>query len=295
MYLMTPDGKEISLEEAKSAIKALGSADEATRQEAFAALTLPLRAAAPRESSARQIFSVISLGQEEDAIFPVDTDEEVEVVMANAYGMPPISTFMTDVVTVATHTYQGAWELPEQLVNAGRIDQVERNAKRLLSGFVKKEEEQAWGVVRACIGNGNTINEAYDEFGVELINDALIYGDENDVTFDKCFISPKSMGDLRMYCKEVGFANEVRYDMWKRGVLTGLWGIDFYVLNSIGDDEAFFFDTNQFGVMPVRQDMETREDPAARAAFKVRVYAQSQFGLSAIVKKAVLKAVITRS
>jgi hypothetical protein len=239
----------------------------------------------------RKIYEVAYLSEQEDAIFPLDTDDEVEVIMASAYGTPPISMFMTDVVTVNTDTYQGGWELPEQLINAGRINQVARNTRRMLDGFVSKEETQGWAVINAAVSASNTVNldvgdTGYGTASVELINEMLIYFQDLGYVPTQCWMSPRSMGDFRLMCKEAGLPNEIRFDLWKNGMIPGLWGVDFYAMRGLTDEGIYMFDTSRFGVMPIRQDMQTREDPQARSMFKVRVYGQEQVGWCTIQKDA---------
>ena len=289
----------ISPEDRKNAVAALLSNDERVKDTAYASLALPLRKAVDKESSARKIFNPVELGDMEDAIFPVDDSNEVEVVQSSAYGYPPISMFVTDIVTVTTHTYQGGWELPEQLAKAGRIDQVARNSRRMLDGFVQKEETQAWSVIDSCIAAGNTISTvggvAVTTASIELINELIIYFQDLGFIPDQCWMSPRSMGDFRLMCKEAGLPNEVRFDLWKNGMIPGLWGVDFYALRTIADSAIYMVDTSRFGVMPIRQNLETREDPAARSQFKIRVYGQEQFGICAVDKTAICKGSITRA
>lgn len=291
MRLTTSDGKPLSPDIVRSAVQALVSDDGRVRQKAYAALSLPLKRAVEVESSVRRIFEVAYLSAQEDAIFPLDTDDEVEVVMSSAYGTPPISVFMTDVVTVNTDTYQGGWELPEQLVTAGRINQVARNTRRMLDGFISKEETQGWAVVNAAVSADNTVeltagDTGYGTASIELVNEMLIYFQDKGYTPNQCWMSPRSMGDFRLLCKEAGLPNEIRFDMWKNGMIQGLWGVDFYALRGLSDEALYMFDTSRFGVMPIRQDLETREDPQARSQFKVRVYGQEQVGWSTIQKDA---------
>jgi len=290
MKLTSQEGKTLSPAIVKEAIQTLGSTDERLRSRAYAALSLPLREKVEVESSVRRIYSVVPLGAQEDAIFPVDTNDNVEVVLSSAYGVPPISMFVTDLVTVNTDTYQGGWEVPEQLVASGRIDQVARNQRRMVDGFIVKEETTGWGVIDACRSAGNTVevtgSVGTDSASIELINLMVTYFQDAGYVPDICFMSPGCMGDFRLLCKEAGLPNEVRFDVWRGGMIPGLWGVDFYALRSLSDDYLYMFDSSRFGVMPIRQEVETREDPMARSQFKVRVYGQEQVGFAAIQKDA---------
>ncbi len=289
MTLKYQDGKDIPAADIKEAVMALMSDDARTRSRAYAALNLPLRRKIEEESSVRRIFEVVNLGPQEDAIFPVDNDNNVEVIMSSAYGTPPISMFSTGLVTVNTDTYQGGWETPEQLVSSGRIDQVARNARRMVDGFLSMEETTGWAVIDACRAVGNTVtltggDDGYGSASIELVNKMIVQFQVNGTVPNIAFMSPNCMGDFRLLCKEAGLANEVRFDLWRGGVLQGLWGIDFYTLRGLADTYIYMFDTSRFGVMPVRQELQTREDPQARSQFKVRVYGQEQVGFAAIDK-----------
>lgn len=290
MKLTNKEGAELSPQMQRAAIQALTSTNDTIRSQAYAALQLPLRRALDEESSVRRIFQTVTLGAQDDAIFPVDTDDEVEVVVASAYGIPPISMFVTDVVTVNTDTYQGGWEIPEQMVSSGRIDQVSRNSRRLINGFIAKEEDTGWSVIKSCVSGTNTsevVGTGADLCSLELLNLLQIASQEKGYVIDQLWVSPGSMGDLRMYCKEAGLPNEVRFDLWKNGMIKGLWGMDIYAYRTLGDDYIYGFDTSRFGVMPIRQELETRQDPTAASQFKVRVYAQEQVGFCAIQKDAI--------
>mgnify|MGYP007011826881 CR=1 FL=1 len=297
MKVTDSKGNPIDMDKARGAVKMLASTDPVTRDKAFAAVQTPIRRKVEKESSARRIYETAYLSDQEDAIFPLDTEDEVEVVLASAYGIPPISMFMTGVVTINTDTYQGGWELPEQLAKAGRIDQVRRNSRRMAEGFISKEEATAWSAITASASEANTVEVEGTGAGsasIELINEMLIYFQDRGYVPTQCWMSPRSMGDIRMLCKEAGFADQVRFDLWKNGMLPGLWNIDFYAMRGLPDDKLYMFDTSRFGIMAIRQDIETREDPAARAQFKIRVYGQAQYGWAVTQKDALCVGSFTR-
>lgn len=287
------EGRTFTREQQRMAVRALISDDPRERDMAQAALKLPLRSAVAQESSVRIIFNPVQLDLNEDAIFPVDDEGTVEVVVSTAYGTPPISRFVTDLVTIDTDVLQGGWETPEALIKAGRIDQVARNARRMVDGFIKKEESLGWGVIDACIGADNTVALAsnatgYGTCSIELINAMFTKFQDLGYQPDICFMSPGCMGDLRLLCKDAGLPDTVKFDVWRNGMIQGLWGVDFYAMRSLADTYIYMFDTSRFGIMAIRQELETREDPSKRAQFKISYNGQEICGFAAVQKDAVV-------
>jgi len=293
MTLTYSDGNPIPQAAIREAVSALVAKDLNLRSRAVAALQLPARGAIDEESSVRRIFDPVSIGAQEDAIFPVDKEGNVEVIISSAVGMPPISMFVTDTVTVNTDILKGAWEMPETLARAGRIDQVERNMRRMVNGFIAKEESMGWDVINACRSTSNTVllkssDKGYGSASLELINLMFTKFQTLGYVPNVAFMSPSCMSDLRMLCKEAGLADAVRFDIWRGGMIKSLWGVDFYALRSLSDTYIYMFDTTRFGVMAIRQELETRENPASRSEFIIRVNGQEQVGFAALDKTAVV-------
>jgi HK97 family phage major capsid protein len=85
-----------------------------------------------------------------------------------------------------------------------------------------------------------------------------------------------------------------RREIWQAGGLAQLWGARVHVLRKhIGDNEVYGFDTNRMGIMPIRENLKTFDDPVAIREFSVGILAKEEIGFAVVDPRAIVKVALS--
>lgn len=272
----------------------LSVASEADRIAFAATLGMPIQQELAPNASVRQIFKRIDVGPGAQCSFPVDMGS------VNAWVMPLNGSVAQNIVEgeelfIPTYTIQTSVEYKEQYAREGRYDVAARAKEKMLNAIVTKEEVDGWTVIRAAataartvtIGGGTTLSKA-------LLNKMFVKmasSTNQQYKIDSIFCSPTRFGDIREWT-ETQIDQVTQREIWQAGGLTTVWGAKVYELPSLGDNEVYGFDSRVFGVMPVRWDLQTRDNPIAVLALRVGIIAWEEIGFAALDNRGVVKATI---
>lgn len=275
--------------------KATGSLEGDEARTAFAAaLRVPINEEIAKRNLARTIFMVDNIGPGANATYPIDIPE-ISAYILPRIGAAPQNLVAVEELNVPTFEVTSSVEWKLRLAREGRINIIERKALSLRNSIVKLENQCAWQMVNAAVTADNTVEGANDG---KLTKGALNAGFQHMESMDGykvdlILVSARKAGDIREWS-----ANDLdpvtMREVWRGAGLGNIWGADILVTNEIGDDAVYFFDTSKFGVMPIKHEFITYDDPTAIRQFRQRVLGFEEIGFAVFDAKAVVKVELSK-
>jgi hypothetical protein len=266
------------------------SADNADLREAFAAsLSIPILKSIPVQSSVRNIFQVDVLPAGSLPEYPIDLNDIETAVVMPRLGAVPYNMVVGDSIIIPTYEVANSVEWKLSFVRDGRFNIVERALERLAESFVKLEEEDGWKVIRASVDSNNTITAAAaDGLTKDAFNDLITYMTATGITPTDIYVSPNRAKDIRTWTYTT-LDPVTQREIFQAGGLNSIWNVQLHELRSLSDAEVYIFDTTRFGIMPIRTELTTYDDPTAIRRLKQGVLAWTEYGFAAIDKRGVAK------
>lgn len=310
--------KELSLDEKREMLKAIASDDEA--REAYiksrAQVLLPL---VPVQSTVRRIFATENLAPGAQATYPINFDY-TEV----GGWLPKLGGVFTQVVEgdeiiIPTFGIQAAVRWSMDIAKDGRVDIAENATAELGSRITAKEEFAGWATITGVFGSVNTDQTVYcsgqtgdgggtpenfQAFTKKAVALMLTQMDIQRRELTDIYASPRSIHEVKQWSSnQIDFTTE--REIFQNGGLPGteqfgpnggvIWNINLnkvYDSNIVPDSEAWGFDSNKFGKMPIREELNTHEDPTAILNWQVGVLARERVGFGVTDSYAVVKAIM---
>jgi hypothetical protein len=207
-------------------------------------------------------------------------------------GAVPQNIVTGDSLIVPTFEVANSVEWKLSFVRDGRFNIVERALEKLAQSFIRQEEAAGWAVIRSAISGANTIaSPTAGLLSKEAFNAFITYMSKTGYTPTDIYVSPARAADIRNWTYTT-LDPVTQREIFQAGGLNQLWNVQLHELRSLGDNEAFMFDTTRFGVMPVRQELTTYDDPTSIRRLRNGVLAWEEIGFAAIDVKAVAKMTI---
>lgn len=280
-------------EKAETFKKSVASDEE--RRAYAAAIALPIQKDITPQSSVRQIFTVEKLAPGAQASYPLDMDS-VDAWVMPGVGAVPQNIVEGEELFVPTFTIDSSVEYKMQYARDGRYDVAARAVEKLKNAMITKEEAQGWAVIRAAATAARTVTVAGATTLTKALVNAmmvLIAGNTNQqMKMNLLCVSPTRFGDIRATWDNTDVDEVTRREIWQAGGLAKIWGAYVMELSTLADNEVYGFDTRYFGVMPVRQDVTTYDNPISILKQRVGVIAFEEAGFSALDVRALAKGTI---
>lgn len=294
---------KLSHEEKVNLIKSIASDPKA--REAYAqsraSVILPL---IPEQSTVRSIFRVEELAPNAQPEYPISFDRTVLASYMPKYAGNVVRVLEGDVLYVPTFGIEGAYRYSMDIADQGRLDIARMADEELRSQIVAKEEAAGWSTIKGTFSGVNAnqtvycsgTTEAFHAFSKKAINAMSVQMDIQRRTLTDLYASPRSIADIKEWSNnQIDFTTA--REIFVNGGLPGgrIWDIQLHkVYNSslVPNSEAWGFDTNKFGVMPIRKALKTYEDPTAIQQWQIGVMARELVGFGTTDSYAVVKAVM---
>lgn len=265
------------------------TADNEQMRTAFAAsLSVPVLKNIPPQTSVRDIFAVDVLPAGALAEYPIDLDDIETAIVMPRLGAVPQNLVTGDSLIVPTFEVANSVEWKISFVRDGRFNIVERALEKLAESFVRLEEASGWAVIRASVGPENTITTTETGLTKKAFNELITYMNKTGYVAKDIYCSPNRAKDIRDWTYTTIDPTTQR-EIFQAGGLNQIWNVQLHELRSLGDDEVYLFDTTRYGVMPVRTELTTYDDPTAIRRLRNGVLAWEEIGFACIDKKAVVK------
>ncbi len=297
------NGSTLSHEEKVALLKSISNDAVARKNyaESRASVILPL---IPEQSTVRNIFRVETLAAGAQAEYPISFDTTQLASFMPKYAGNVVRMLEGDTLFVPTFGIEGAYRYSMDIAEQGRLDIARMADEHLRSQIVAKEEATGWATIKGSFSgvyanqtvycSGTTEN--FHSFSKKAINAMGVQMDLQRRTLTDIYASPRSIADIREWSN-----NQIDY-LTQREVFTNgglangkIWDTmlhKVYNSNLVANSEAWGFDTNKFGVMPIRKELQTYEDPTAIQTWSVGLMARELIGFGVTDSYAAVKAVM---
>lgn len=285
--LIGKDGTKLSREAASELMRRSVQSEE-ERKAFAAALALPVRKEVETTSTVRRIFAVDVIEEGRSAEYPVDIPGAEAVVMP-AQGAIPVNIFAHDYLTVPLYDYVTSVQYREEYAQQGRYDFAARALEKLKDAFVSMEETDGWNMVANGYATTVSISAGSPGAGslsLELVNAALETFESNGYKPDLLVVNAAGKSDIREWS---GLDDVTMRQIFQQAGLDELWGFEILTRRELSGKYAYMFDTSRWGVMPIRGDLDIRDDPTARSEFKVKLNAKETVGFAVLDKNACVR------
>lgn len=296
---------KLSRQEKVEMLKAIASdtAEAAIARKAYAksraAVLLPLLDV---QSTVRKIFTPEVLDANANATYPISFDYTEMAAFMPKYGGAVITQVEGDEIGIPTFGIEGGARYKIDIARQGRIDVAEESMRLMKNRIVAKEEFAGWRTIKGALSGFNSNQTVYCSGGVEnfhsfskkAINSMYVQMDVQRRQGTQLFVSPRSYGDIREWSQSsIDFLTQ--REIFQNGGLVGgnIWDMSLnkvYDSTLVADSEAYLFDTKTFGKMPIRQALETYEDPTAILQWEIGVLGRELVGFGVTDSWAIVKA-----
>jgi hypothetical protein len=253
-----------------------------------AALRLPLNREIEKKNMARTLFMVDYLDPDAPAVYPLDIDP-IDAWVLPRIGMAPQNIVGTQELTIPTFEITDSIEWKLQLARQRRINILQRKTLSLRNAIVKLENSLAWQVIRAAVKAERTVNSSETTMSKAAYNEGFqMMESKEDYRPDLVIVNPKRAGDIRTW----GAADldpVTMREVWRNAGVGNIWGADILIDADLADNESFFIDTTRMGIMPIRLDFVTYDDPTAVKEFRQRVLGYEEIGFAVVDPDAIVK------
>ena len=288
--------EKLSFEERVEMFKALAESPQSRSAYAIsrASVILPLL---DEQSTIRSIFTpeVLPPGAQATYDIPFD-DVNCAWVMPQIGGIPQIQVEGTEVY-VSTFGIDAAVQWQIDVARQGRFQVGERATKLLKNKIIEQEELAGWSLIKAhaAVLDGKQKVTASNGLTVNTFNDIVTAGDLLRRKITDIYVSPKRFADMRKWVTATDLSSGLKDKAFEAAGLIEVWGVRIHrVYNSklVTDDKGYAFgqrDGYTYGVMPIRQQLQTFDNPIAIMEWKIGVMARENVGFAVLDEKGLIE------
>lgn len=309
--------KEMGTDEQRELFKTIAHDAVARKQyaESRAQQIIPL---IPEQSTVRSIFMPEVLTGDAQPEYPISFDYTNLASFMPKLGGNVVRVVEGDTLFIPTFGIEGAVRYSMDVAEQGRLDIGALSMQHLRDNIVSKEELAGWRTIKGTLSGLNTDQTVYcsgteatvadpenfHNFTKKAVNKMLTQMDLQRRTLTDIYASPRSIHDVKEWSNnQIDFNTEREIfvngglagnENSSRGVNGGtIWDTKLHkVYNSalVADNEAYGFDGQRFGKMPIRKELKTFEDPTAILQWQIGVLARELVGFGVTDSWAIVKA-----
>jgi hypothetical protein len=253
------------------------------------------------QSTVRQIFTPELLMPGATAVWDVPFEDIECVLTMPQIGAIPVVQVEGSELHVDTFGLDGGVEWQIDVAKDGRFNVAERATTLLKNNFIKQEELAGWGLIKyhaSVMASAQRIAALEDVsgdgaiFGIKTLNllmttaDTLGTGGRN-VTDIYC--SPTRFGDLRALVTNSALPEAMRQQIWGNGqpsdVQANIRIHRVYNSSLVSDTKIYAFtqkDGFTYGVMPIRDELVTMDNPMSIMEWKHGVIGRMRAGFGVL-------------
>jgi hypothetical protein len=179
----------------------------------------------------------------------------------------------------------------------GRWDIVEGATIEFADALVRQEESAGWQLIRAAVLTGNTVTTGEGVFSKHLINTMITTMRAYRYNPQVIYCSPTRAGDIRDWAQVTASGSTsidplTQREIFVKGYLGTVYNVNIIELDTLTNNEVYLFDTDHFGVMPIRGELATFDDPTAPKRMRHGIFGWEELGLCVTDAKGVVKGTI---
>lgn len=249
------------------------------------------------QSTIRSIFNpeVLPPGAQATYDIPFD-DVNCAWVMPQIGGIPQIQVEGTEIY-VSTFGIDAAVQWQMDVARQGRFQVGERATNLLKNKIIEQEELAGWSLIKAhaaVLGDDQKVT-ASSGLTVDAFNDIVTAGDLLRRKITDIYVSPKRFADMRKWVNTAGLSDGLKDKAFDAAGLIEVWGVRIhrvYDSKLVSDNKGYAFgqrDGYTYGVMPIRQTLQTFDNPIAIMEWKIGIMARENVGFAVLDEKGLIE------
>ena len=249
------------------------------------------------QSTIRAIFNpeILPAGAQVTYDIPFD-DVNCAWVMPQIGGIPQIQVEGTEIY-VSTFGIDAAVQWQMDVAKQGRFQVGERATNLLKNKIIEQEELAGWSLIKAhaaVLGDDQKVN-ANNGLTVDTFNDIVTTGDLLRRKVTDIYVSPKRFADMRKWVTATDLSNGLKDKAFEAAGLIEVWGVRIhrvYDSKLVSDNKGYAFgqrDGYTYGVMPIRQTLQTFDNPIAIMEWKIGIMARENVGFAVLDEKGLIE------
>lgn len=249
------------------------------------------------QSTIRAIFTPETLPPGAQATYDIPFDDvNCAWVMPQIGGIPQIQVEGTEIY-VSTFGIDAAVQWQMDVAKQGRFQVGERATNLLKNKIIEQEELAGWSLIKAhaaVLGDDQKVN-ASNGLTVDTFNDIVTTGDLLRRKVTDIYVSPKRFADMRKWVTATDLSNTIKDKAFEAAGLIEVWGVRIhrvYDSKLVSDNKGYAFgqrDGYTYGVMPIRQTLQTFDNPIAIMEWKIGIMARENVGFAVLDEKGLIE------
>jgi len=260
-----------------------------------AAILLPLIA---EQSTIRRIFrpEYIPPGGECSFEIPFSDDTECVYLMPQIGGIPTVQ-FEGDFLYLNTFGIDGRVQWQERVAVQGRFEVAARVTQQFKNRIIAQEEVCGWTMIKnhAAMLTNEKQKISASGLDIDCFNDIVTNGDELRRTVSELYLSPARFSDIRRWVTAENLSPALKDKVYSTAGLAEVWGVTFvkvYNPRLVTNDKAYAFGSREgytYGVMPIREELTTKDDPMACLEYKLGFFGKEEVGFGILDEKGLIE------
>lgn len=249
------------------------------------------------QSTIRAIFTPETLPPGAQATYDIPFDDvNCAWVMPQIGGIPQIQVEGTEIY-VSTFGIDAAVQWQMDVAKQGRFQVGERATNLLKNKIIEQEELAGWSLIKAhaaVLGDDQKVN-ASNGLTVDTFNDIVTTGDLLRRKVTDIYVSPKRFADMRKWVTATDLSNSIKDKAFEAAGLIEVWGVRIHRVYDgklVSDNKGYAFgqrDGYTYGVMPIRQTLQTFDNPIAIMEWKIGIMARENVGFAVLDEKGLIE------
>ena len=272
------------------------------------------------QSTIRAIFKPEKLAPGADARYDIPFEDiDCTWVMPGIGGIPTVQVEGAE-MHVDTFGLDGGVDYQMDVAKDGRIDMGRLTTNLLKNKFIKQEELSGWGLIKnhaAVLPAGQLIRAMKDDgtaiassgvaegtsggkLNIYTLNILLTTADQIGIggrRVTDVYVSPRRFGDLRNQVTMTALPMNMRERLYGGGSSPGSGVPEItihrvYNQNLVTDKKGYAFtqkDGFTYGVMPIREELNTRDNPMSIMEWKIGIIGRERVGFGILDDKGLIE------
>lgn len=287
--------KELTFDDKVKLFQATASSDKARAEyaQSRAEVILPL---IDEQSTIRSIFKPERLPAGAQARYDIPF-EDIQCcwTMPQIGGIPQVQLEGTEIY-VTTFGLDAAVQYQMDVAEQGRFSVGELATQLLKNKVIEQEELAGWSLIKAhaaVLGTDQQV--ASTGLDVGTFNNIVTKGDILRRKMTDMYVSPLRYSDLRDWVTTTAYSDGMKDRAYGMGGMSNVWDVNIhkvYNADLVADDKAYAFgqrDGFTYGVMPIRKELQTFDNPIAIMEWKIGIMARELLGFGVLDEKGLIE------
>ncbi|MGQ4893447.1 MAG: hypothetical protein ACP6IQ_02340 [Candidatus Njordarchaeia archaeon] len=211
-------------------------------------------------------------------------------------GIPQVQVEGTEIY-VTTFGLDAAVQYQMDVARQGRFQVGERATQLLKNKVIEQEELAAWTLIKAhaAVLPADQKVSGVAALNLSAFNEIVTAGDILRRQITDLYVSPARYADLRDWVSNSAYSDNLKDKAFGLAGLANIWEVNVhkvYNSNLVANNKGYAFgqrDGFTYGVMPIRQSLETYDNPIAIMEWKIGIMAREVIGFGILDNKGLIE------